>query len=117
MKDETPDGLGTTFDTIGPAPPGKEGLCTSYKVVLLEENKRADVEVTKSNLFSSKRWRMELVSGDDGVWVRCEVAYRLKGIWKSLAPVLILMKGAVLRDLGCELGHLKDVLEQTAIAV
>jgi hypothetical protein len=116
MKDETPDGLGTTFDTIGPASSGKEGLRTPYRVVLIEENTRADIAVIASNVFSSKHWRMELARGEDGVWVTFQVEHQLKGIWKGLAPLLMLMKPAILRTLGRDLGRLRDELERTAIA-
>jgi hypothetical protein len=112
MTRETPNGLGTAFDTIGPARAGKQGLKTSYEVVLIDEPRRADVEVTHSNLFSFARWRTELVPDAVGVWVICEIDCHLKGPWRAITPVLALTKGAILRDLG----YLKDALEQVPLA-
>ena len=102
-----PPAVGTTFDTIGPAPPGKAGLKTSYKVLRLEVDRRMEVLVTDSNLFKDAVWEFSLEPKDGGTIVHCATEFSLKFKYALFAPLLLLNKNAISRDLG----YLKSEIE------
>ena len=101
-----PIGVGSTFDTIGPAPPGKQGLRTSYRAVRLDEW-RMDAVVTKSNFFRTAVWETELEPTERGTIVHCAVEFALKPQYVFLAPLLLINKRAIGRDLS----HLKEAID------
>lgn len=96
---EGPVEVGATFDTIGPASSGKAGLKTSYRVLRLEENRRMDVLVTSSNLFKDAVWEMAFEPREGGTLIRCATEFSLKLKYALFAPLLLLNKRAIARDL------------------
>lgn len=95
-----PYGLGTTFDTIGPAQPGREGLRTSYEVTRIEEPHRTDVRITHSNLFAQGSWETLFDLHDGAVRVTCIADFDLKPLYRLLTPILRLITSrAMFRDL------------------
>jgi hypothetical protein len=109
-----PYGLGTTFDTFGPAPPGREGLRTSYEITRIEEPRRTDVRVTHSNVLAHATWETRLDPEEGGTRVTCVADFGLKPMYWLLAPILrLLSSGAMLRDLG----YLKLELERDSLVV
>lgn len=107
---EGPWGVGTTFDTISPAAPGKEGLKTSYEVLRIDENCRMDVLVTRSNLFKTAVWQTELKPLGEATRVACSVDLSLRLRYLPLAPVLLFNRSAIRRDLS----YLKAEIERQA---
>src|SRR5262245_1514717 len=103
-----PVDVGTTFDTIGPAAPGTEGLRTSYEAFRIEVNRRLDVRVTHSNLFKTAVWRVHLEPLGEATRVVCTVDFTLRLRYLLLAPVLLLNKLAITRGLG----YLKAEIER-----
>ncbi len=103
-----PVGVGTTFDTIGPAAPGTEGLRTSYEAFRIETNRRLDVRVTRSNLFRTAVWCIQLEPLGEATRLVCTVDFTLRLRYLPLAPLLLLNKWAITRDLG----YLKAEIER-----
>jgi uncharacterized protein YndB with AHSA1/START domain len=109
-----PYGPGTTFDTFGPAKPGREGFRTSYEVRRIEEPHRADVRVTHSNVFARAAWETFLDPDDGAIRVTCIADFHLKPSYWPLAPILRTMGAAMmLRDLR----HLKVELERDQLPI
>ncbi|MCA6123457.1 SRPBCC family protein [Bradyrhizobium sp. WSM 1704] len=103
-----PVNVGTTFDTIGPSIRGKEGLKTSYEVLRIEPDRHLEVRVTHSNFFKTAVWCTELEPLGEATRLVCAVDLTLRLRYLPLAPVLLLNKGAITRDLG----YLKAELER-----
>ena len=100
--------IGLTFDTIGPAKPGKTGLKTSYEVITYIPTKSSDAKVTHSNLFKQAVWKNKTEKGTNGTFITISVDFSLKHRFKLLYPIIYLRKGAIDRDMR----FLKEAIEK-----
>ena len=94
------NGVGSTFDTIGPSSNNKPGLKTSYKIIDVVSNKSADTIITYSNIFKEAVWKQSTEKNDTGTIITISVKFKLRTRYFLFYPIIYLRKSAIDRDLG-----------------
>jgi len=98
-----PFGVGSTFDTIAPAPrsrPGKAGARLSYRCTEYVPNCQVKLLLTNSHMFKYAEWTMTTDDMAGGVRITCQLDAILRLRYSFLLLVLLLTyKQAFRRDL------------------
>ena len=107
-----PFGVGSTFDTIAPAPRSrsrKEGMRMSYRITEYVPNHQMNIRLSHSRMFKYAEWVMTTEDVSEGVRITCQLEGTLRLRYSFLLPVFLLTyKGAFRRDLT----SLKQAIEQ-----
>lgn len=102
-----PYGVGSTFDTFSPAPPGAAEQRSSYRVVELRPVQSARIDLVDSSTFQRASWNTRLEPTADGTRVVIEVEFSPKPQYFFLVPVLYLNQG----NLDTDMEYLRTALE------
>jgi hypothetical protein len=108
---EGPPRAGSTFSTIGPPRPGREGLESKYRIVSMEEDTMT-ADLVESPVFETARWTLRLVPAATGTRVTCALSGSVRARYFALAWLLRLNSGALEDDMF----FLKRALEHGEIA-
>jgi len=91
-------GLGSTFNTIGPARRGRPGLVTSYRVTQFEPIGHATVTVVDSPTLRRAVWDFKFTPDRNGTLIEWTIELVPKRRYFFLAPVLRLNRAQLTRD-------------------
>lgn len=113
---DTVPGVGFEFSTFGKAKGSdsdKESRRMSYRITETDSVKGCTVQLTSSDgnarYFKQAKWRFTVDKAPDGAWITCAAIFKLRFKYIFLAPVFLIMRRAIYRDLE----SLKTVLERT----
>jgi hypothetical protein len=112
-----PMGVGSTFSTFARQQAAEESPAPgemTYRIADIDPRGKCTVELMSRNgnarYFRNARWQFWTEPIREGTRLTCCVEFALKTRYLPLAPVLYLMRGAILRDLR----GLKAAIEQAS---
>lgn len=111
---EAVPGVGFEFSTLADAggrDSSREYGKMSYRIAEADPVKGCKVQLTNSDgnarFFKQAEWRFKVDPAPEGAWVTCVANFTLRARYMLLAPMFLMMRGAIYRDLQV----LKGVLE------